>query len=222
MLNIAHRGYTRDWPGNTVEAIEAAISLGADAVEVDVQETRDGGFVLAHDPIIARQAIREIALGEVMGLDVGEGCRVPTLEEALDLCRGRVGVVLEFKEVRSLGRVIEVIHGSAGEGEVGIGSFDAELLMRVRDVAAGIRLGLIVDAPPENPDVVLATLGCEVMGVRFLHITRELVERAQGSGRKVFGWGVEDPKGVSTLLGLGVDGVVSDFPDVVKGILEGG
>ena len=44
MLNIAHRGYTRDWPGNTLEALEAAINLGVDAVEVDVQETRDGGL----------------------------------------------------------------------------------------------------------------------------------------------------------------------------------
>ena len=222
MLNIAHRGYMRDWPGNTLEAIEAAISLGADAVEVDVQETRDGGFVLAHDPIIGGRVIREVALGEVMGLDVGEGCRAPTLEEALDLCRRRVGVVLEFKEVRSLGRVIEVINESAGEGEVGICSFHAELLMSVRDVKTGIRLGLIVDAPPENPEVVLATLGCEVMGVRALHITRGLVERVQGSGRKVFGWGVEDAADVEAVLGLGVDGVVSDFPDVVKGILEVG
>ena len=212
----------RDWPGNTLEAIEAAISLGADAVEVDVQETRDGGFVLAHDPIIGGRVIREMTLGEVMGLDVGEGCRVPTLEEALDLCRGRIGVVLEFKEVRSVGGVIDIIRGSAEVGEIGICSFDAGLLMSVRDVKTGIRLGLIVDAPPENPEVVLATLGCEVMGVRFLHITRGLVERVRASGRKVFGWGVEDPKGVSRLLGLGVDGVVSDFPDVVKGILEGG
>ncbi len=222
MLNIAHRGYTRDWPGNTLEAIEAAIRLGVDAVEVDVQETRDGGFVLAHDSIIAGQAIQEIALGEVMGLGVGKGCRVPTLEEALDLCRERIGVVLEFKEVRSVGGVIDIIRGSAEVGEIGICSFDAELLMRVRDVKAGIRLGLIVDAPPENPDVVLATLGCEVMGVRVLHITRGLVERVQVSGRKVFGWGVEDAADVEALLELGVGGVVSDFPDVVKGILEGG
>ena len=222
MLNIAHRGYTRDWPGNTLEAIEAAINLGVDAVEVDVQETRDGGFVLAHDPIIGGRIIRELTLGEVMGVDVGEGCRAPTLEEALDLCRGRVGVVLEFKEVRSLGRIFESIRGSAMDGEVGICSFQPELLMRVRDVKAGIRLGLIVDAPPENPEVMLATLGCEVIGVRALHITRGLVDRVRVSGRMVFGWGVEDPKGVSTLSGLGVDGVVSDFPDVVKGILEGG
>ena len=203
MLNIAHRGYTRDWPGNTLEAIEAAIRLGVDAVEVDVQETRAGDFVLAHDPIIGGRVIWEMTLGEVMGLDAGDGCRMPTLEEALDLCRGRVGVVLEFKEVRSLGRVIEVINGSAGEGEVGICSFDAELLMKVRNVKAGIRLGLIVDAPPENPEVVLATLGCEVIGVRVLHITPWLVERVQASGRKVFGWGGGGPEGSKYVIGVG-------------------
>ncbi len=222
MLNIAHRGYTRDWPDNTLEAIEAAIRLGGDAVEVDVQETGDGKFVLAHDPIIDGRAIREIDLGEVMGLDVGGGCRAPMLEEALDLCRGEVGVVLELKEIGLLRRLLEILRGSGEEGKIGICSFDPGLLMRVKESGDGVRMGLIVDAPPENPEVVLATLGCEVIGVRALHITRRLIERVRLSGRMVFGWGVEDRVGVSELMGLGVDGVVSDFPDVVKGILEGG
>ena len=88
-----------------------------------------------------------------------------------------------------MGRVIEVINGSAGEGEVGICSFDAELLMRVRNVKAGIRLGLIVDAPPENPEVVLATLGCEVIGVRVLHITRGWWRECRRQGGRCLGGG---------------------------------
>ena len=68
-----------------------AIDLGVDAVEVDVQETVDGCFVLAHDPTIEGRAIRELTMPELMGLDVGQGCRVATLEEALDICRGRWG-----------------------------------------------------------------------------------------------------------------------------------
>ncbi len=221
MLNIAHRGYTRDWPDNTLEAIEAAIRLGVDAVEVDVQETANGEFVLAHDPIIDGRAIREIDLVEVMGLDVGGGCRAPMLEEALDLCRGEVGVVLELKEIGSLRRFLEIVRGYGAEGEIGICSFDPELLMRVKESGGGVRMGLIVDAPPENPEVGLATLGCEVIGVRAFHITRRLIERVRLSGRMVFGWGVEDQVGVSELMGLGVDGVVSDFPDVMKGFWRG-
>ena len=222
MLNIAHRGYTREWPGNTLEAIEAAMRLGVDAVEVDVQETGDGGFVLAHDDTIYGRRIDELTLSEVVGLDVGEGCRVGTLEEALDLCRGEVGVVLELKEVRSIGRFLEVVKQSGEEGRVGVGSFDAGLLRKVKEAESGLRMGLIVDAPPGEPVKVLGDLGCEVIGVRAPYITESLVADLQASGRMVFGWGMEDAAGMEALVGLGVDGLVSDFPEVVKEVLGRG
>lgn len=222
MLNIAHRGYTREWPGNTLEAIEAAVRLGVDAVEVDVQETGDGGFVLVHDTTIEGQPVRGMTVLELMNLDVGLGCRVATLEEALDICRGEVGVVLELKDVRSLGRFLEVVKGSGEEGRVGVCSFDAGILGRVRDAGSGLRMGLIVDAPPRGPEKVLVDLGCEVIGVRAPHITASLVADVHAAGGMVFGWGMEDVSGVDVILGSGVDGLVSDFPDVVKGLLGGG
>ena len=221
VLNIAHRGYTRDWPGNTLEAIEAAIRLGVDAVEVDVQETGDGGFVLAHDATVEGRAIQGLTMSELMGLDVGQGCRVATLEEALDVCRGEVGVVLEMKAVKSLGRFLEIVKGSGEEGRVGIGSFDAGLLRKVKELDPGLRMGLIVDAPPREPVKVLDDLGCEVIGVRAPHVTASLVAEVHASGRTVFGWGVEDEAGVDAVMGLGVDGLVSDFPNVVRGRVGG-
>ena len=217
MLNIAHRGYTREWPGNTLEAIEAEIMLGVDAVEVDVQETRDGCFVLAHDATIEGRAIGDMTLPELMGIDVGLGCRVPTLEEALDVCRGEVGVVLELKDVRSVRRFLEIVKGSGEEGRVGVCSFDPALLSKVKEMESGLRMGLIVDAPPRDTVRALDDLGCEVIGVRAPHITESLVERTHAAGRVVFGWGVEDVSGVDRLMGLGVDGVVSDIPDVMRG-----
>ena len=222
MFNIAHRGYTRDWPGNTLEAIEAAIRLGVDAVEIDIQETGDGGFVLAHEAAIQGQAIGGMSMPELMGLDVGQGCRVATLEEALDLCWGEVGVVIELKDVRSVERFLEIAEGSGEEGMVGACSFDAGILGRVRDMESGLRMGLIVDEPPRGPVKALEKLGCEVIGVRAPHVTESLVTDVHIGGRMVFGWGVEDVAGVDILLGLGVDGVVSDFPDVVKRVLGGG
>ena len=129
---------------------------------------------------------------ELMGLDVGQGCRVATLEEALDICRGE-------------------------EGRVGVCSFDPELLKKVSGAGSNLRMGLIVDAPPQGSVEVLGDLGCEVLGLRAPHITASLVADVQASGRMVFGWGVEDVSGVDRLMGLGVDGVVTDFPDVVRG-----
>ena len=191
--------------------------LGVDAVEVDVRETGDGCFVLAHDATIDGRTIGEITLPELMGVDVALGCRVPTLEEALDVCRGEVGVVLELKDVRSIGRFLEIVKGSGEEGRVGVCSFDPMLLGKVKEMESGVRMGLIVDAPPRDTVEVLEGLGCEVIGVRASHINAALVAEVQASGRMVFGWGVEDESGVDKLKGLGVDGVVSDFPDVVRG-----
>ncbi len=215
VLNIAHRGYTREWPGNTLEAIEAAIGLGVDAVEVDVRETADGCFILAHDATIEGRTIGDMTLPELMGIDVGLRCRVPTLEEALDVCRGEVGVVLELKDVKSIGWFLEIIKGSGEEGRVGVCSFYPALLRKVKE--SGLRMGLIVDALPREPVEVLEGLGCEVIGVRAPHITASLVTEVQASGKMVFGWGVEDDSGVDRLMGMGVDGLVSDFPDVVRG-----
>ena len=222
MLNIAHRGYTKDWPGNTLEAIEAAIRLGVDAVEVDIQETGDECFVLAHEAAIEGRAINALGMSELMGLDMGLGCRVATLEEALDICRGEAGVVLELKEVRSLGRFLEIVKESGEEGMVGVCSFDPGLLKKVKDVGSGLRMGLIVDAPPREPVRVLGELGCEVIGVRAPHITRQLVDEVHGSGRMVFGWGVGVATDVERLVGFEVDGLVSDFPDVVRGVVGEG
>ena len=192
------------------------MGLGVDAVEVDVRETVDGCFVLAHDATIEGRAIGEMTLPELMGIDVGLGCRAPTLEEALDVCRGEAGVVLELKDVRSIGRFLEIVKGSGEEGRVGVCSFDPVLLRKVKDKESGLRMGLIVDVPPREPVEVLEGLGCEVIGVRAPHITASLVGRIHAAGRMVFGWGVEDAADVGRLAGLGVDGLVSDIPDVVR------
>ena len=198
------------------------MGLGVDAVEVDVRETVDGCFVLAHDATIEGRAIGEITLPELMGIDVALGCRVPTLEEALDVCRGEVGVVLELKDVRSIGRFMEIVKGSGEEGRVGVCSLDPAVLSKVREMESGVRMGLIVDVPPRDTVEVLEGLGCEVIGVRAPHITASLVERIHAAGRMVFGWGVEDESRVDRLMRLGVDGVVTDFPDVVRGRVGGG
>ena len=54
--------------------------------------------------------------------------------------------------------------------------------------------------------------------MRAPHIAESLVDKIHASGRMVFGWGVEDGSGVDRLMGLGVDGLVSDIPDVVRGV----
>ena len=109
MRIIGHRG-TPSCPGhseNTLQSIRTALDGGADGVEVDVQATREGVLVLAHDPDLGRvlgtgartgPVVAETTLGELRALRLPEGARIPTLAEALDLVAARRGfVVTEVK-----------------------------------------------------------------------------------------------------------------------------
>ncbi len=107
---IAHRGAHQGIPENTLAAYEKAIELGCDFVEIDVRTTKDGKFVSVHNREIdgyvegASGMVSEMTLAELKALDIGAkhgdewiGTRIPTFEEILDLCKGRIGIYLDLK-----------------------------------------------------------------------------------------------------------------------------
>ncbi len=101
---ISHRGEHLSHPENTLPAIEAAIAIGCDWVEIDVRTTRDGRFVLMHDATVNRTtdgkgAVAELDINQIRLLDAGSGARVPTLDEALAVMRGKCGVYFDAKSI---------------------------------------------------------------------------------------------------------------------------
>lgn len=107
---IAHRGAHDGIPENTLAAYEKAIELGCDFVEVDIRTTKDGKFVSIHNREIdayvegASGSVSDMTLDELKALDIGakhgdewKGTRIPTFEEILDLCKGRIGIYLDLK-----------------------------------------------------------------------------------------------------------------------------
>ena len=102
VLRIGHRGAAGHAPENTLASIEKAIALGADLVELDVQRTRDGYLVIIHDKTVDRTtdgtgSVSRMTLATLRTLHAGDGQRVPTLEEALQVANGRVGLIPEIK-----------------------------------------------------------------------------------------------------------------------------
>ena len=108
---VAHRGVHIDIPENTLPAYQKAIDIGADFVEIDVRTTKDGKFVSVHDRTIdvyvtgVTGAIEDFTLAELQALDVGirlgsdwQGTSIPTFEEILDLCKGKIGIYLDLKD----------------------------------------------------------------------------------------------------------------------------
>ncbi len=159
---IAHRGSSVDRPENTLASTLRAIEAGATAVEVDVRTTRDGRLVLSHDATLDRTTdgtgkIGEATLAEIRRLDAGSWFdkrfaaeRVPTLDEVLVVCRGKIDVLLDLKETGDeyARRVTDVVkkHGDPGRTIVGVRSIEqAELFRRLLPQARQIGLIAIPD-----------------------------------------------------------------------------
>ena len=105
----AHRGGARKAPENTISALEYSIECGADFAEIDVQETKDGELILLHDDSLKRTAgvsknVWEMNLAQIRKLDAGtsfhkrfRGEKIPTLEEVLKFCKGKLDLNIEIK-----------------------------------------------------------------------------------------------------------------------------
>lgn len=213
-LIIAHRGFHRDFPENTLEAFLAAVKLGVAGVEFDVHETSDGGFVIHHDPEIGGCAISDMGLGEVDKLRIGGIYRIPTLQDALEVLGQGMVLMLELKKVRSLARFLAVLRTRVAPLWTFLVSFDEQVISELALMAPEFR-GTVIRMPGphgKGEDGVFLQASCE-------HVTPGQVEQARLSGRLVFAWDDGSMQGLQRALDYGIDIVMTDRPDVVLGLL---
>jgi glycerophosphoryl diester phosphodiesterase len=230
-LRIAHRGASGHCPENTRAALVRAIELRADMVEIDCQLTSDGAAVLLHDETLDRTTsgrgpVRLRTLREVKALDAGgwfspsyAGEEILTIEEAIEILRGRVSLNLELKGDDAPGRLELVCFGAVSRGafldDTVFSSFSAQRMRRLRELTAEARIAILLDAGDDwyaGIDFALA------LGAEALHPIRSLVDPdrvrdAHASGLDVRVWSVNDPDECRRLVDLGVDGIFTDFPD---------
>lgn len=229
-LAFAHRGGASDVPENTMPAFEHAVGLGYRYVETDVQVTADGVLVAFHDDDLRRTCGREGHISELPWSEVGTAmvdgrAPIPLLEDLLGAWPD-LRVNIDCKSDAAVDALVACLRRTAALHRVCIGAFSDRRLRRLRD-----RLG----------DEVCTTLGpLGVAALRFgrpraaaAHaaqvpvrqgpltvVDRAFVERAHALGMHVHVWTVDDPDEMHRLLDLGVDGVMTDRPGVLRGVLE--
>lgn len=226
---IAHRGGRALAPENTLTAFRNAIRLGADYIEIDVRTTKDGHLVLMHDRTVDRTtngvgAVRDLDFAAIRSLDAGSkfdpkyaGERIPTLDEALELCRGKINVYLDHKDA-PLPDVLAAIRRHRMEHRVVI--YNGVDALKQWKVAAPYlpvmpslpdefrREGGIADFRKELP--------AEVLDGNLVEWTAELVAQAHAAGAQVYvdNLGTNDnPEGFRKAIAMGVDGIQTDYPD---------
>jgi glycerophosphoryl diester phosphodiesterase len=233
-VKVAHRGASGHFPENTRLAFEKAIEADADMIELDCQQTRDGHIVVFHDERLRRTAgasgnVRSKSLEQLKQLDVGlwkkksfKGERVLTLEEVLALIVGRVGLCLDIKQFNGSQPGIEIkllftlSHYDYLDQTI-FSSFNYQCLERVREFAPEARIGLIVaKGIKEDPFAAAERLGAGSVHVQKEIVTRPFLEKAWDAGLDVHVWTVNNAHEIAKFAALGVQGVVSDYPEKLK------
>lgn len=230
-LVIAHRGASGELPENTLAAFELAVRQGADWIETDLHLTKDGAVVLSHDAELAALGtpgeIRERTLAELRSLDAGGGEPVPTLSEALERFAAEVAFNLELKrgeraEYEGIeAAVLDEVERRGLLDRMLFSSFYDPVLARLRGRSAVARIGLLLSTRyPRGAIERARALGAETLHPEAPLVNRELVDAAHAEGLAVLPFTVDDPAEMERLLELGVDGLFTNFPARMRGVLE--
>ena len=220
ILRIGHRGAAGHAPENTLASIQKAIALRCDLVEVDVRRTGDGHLVLLHDEGVDRMTngkgnVAEMTLEELRRLDAGGRQRIPTLEEALQTANGRVGLILELKAKGLAEEVCRIVGASGFTGRIIYASFLHDELRHIHQAERGASTMVLFKRLPQDPFAAATSLRATYVGLRFDKATKPLVKAFRKAGLVVFSYTVNEPSDIKRVRSLGVDGIISDFPDRV-------
>ncbi len=231
----AHRGASGVAPENTIASLQAALDSGAMMVELDVQATSDDALVVFHDDQLDRTTnghgfIRHCTLDDVQALDAGSWFgsqftneHVPLLADALELVRGRAYVNIEIKPLtaseesaKTIYSIVQTVMNSQMSDYVVFASFDHHALLYIKSVDPHLRtIALNVPNDERLPHEVVRGCHADGYGCSLEELSLERVEDCKTHHIPIGVYTVNSTAELEYALEMGVQGVVSNYPDVV-------
>jgi len=220
-LIIAHRGATSPARENTLEAFQKAIDLGADMIEFDVRRTKDGRYVIHHDPGLSGRRLNDMTLQDARDRARSAGFHLPELQEALDLTRGRIGLDIELKEEGYEREIVPLVAGALRGEDLIVSSFRAGSLAAVKQCRPGVRTGFIFNEAGALTWEILRGDTDWLIPVETLAAGR-LLERMRQAGKKIAVWTVNSENRMKRLLDDDrIDGIITDRTDAALAVRAG-
>ncbi|MEV0384100.1 glycerophosphodiester phosphodiesterase family protein [Nonomuraea sp. NPDC050643] len=245
-VNVAHRGASAYAPENTIAAFDLAGSLGADVFEIDVQETKDHELVLMHDTTLSRTTdveqvfpglspwnVGDLTLAQIRRLDAGswssgtyEGEGVPTLGETLrEMSGSGMGLLLEVKAPNLYpgieGRIAAELRRHSfwlTPGRLVVQSFDWGSMREFHRLLPDVPIGLL--GTPSTAELPALAKFADQINPPYGTLTSAYVRRVHALGMEVLTWTVDSPDTMRRLLGYGVDGIITNKPDILSDLLH--
>lgn len=240
VLVVAHRGFSGAAPENTLVAFQKAIELGSDMIELDVHLSKEGEVVVIHDSTLERTTqgqgkIIDHTLQELGQLDAGvkfspqfAGERIPTLKEVLDLAHGKIEVNIEIKSgflepytIHDLAdRTLEAVENAGMLPHVLFSSFNPVALERIWKKNPKAYVALLFSQPWNSLEEVTKGKSYSTLNLRDIHLTKEKIALLKRQNLRVNVYTVNSEEGMNQFISWGVDGIITNYPNLLIRILS--
>lgn len=240
---IGHRGFPSAAPENTLISFQRAIDLKVDMIEFDVSMTRDRVPIVIHDRTLERTTsgvgwVRKLRWKRMKNLDAGSwfssefiGEQIPMLDEVLLMTAGKVAFNIEIKMEAVTARVrkgveekvLEAIHHHGIQKQTVVSSFFPLAIRRIKRLDPNQSTALLLARRlKRDPRKVVERVKADAIHLPLLGLTRDTVELARSEGIPVRVFTVNEESAMKRLLGWGVNGLFTDFPDRLRKLVDRG
>jgi glycerophosphoryl diester phosphodiesterase len=240
VMRIAHRGASGAGmaPENTLAAIEKALEIGVDLVEIDIHLTADGHPVVIHDRTVDRTtdgsgAIDTLTLAEVRELDAGgwydkafKGQRIPTLEEALEAVGRRALLLIETKTEEAAERAVTVIRSRRLQTHTVMQSFQGQAVRAVNRLDRRIPTAFLMSGSEavlrRKTGVVkrVQKLGANALSLNYRAARSELVLQFLNRAMGFWVWTVDEEEEMREMIEMGVGGIITNYPERLNRVMQ--
>lgn len=223
MLTVGHRGLMGVEPENTLRSFRRADREGVDVIELDLHLSSDGALVVMHDAEVDRTTdgtgpVSGFTLDALRALDAGEGERVPVFEEVADAVRAPLQA--EIKDAAAARVLARAITDRDLHKRVTVISFHDDALRETRELLPDMPLVLVAGKSSPTAPERARDLGAVMVSLELCHLEAETVKRCHEAGIEVISWTVNTPEELEQARELGLDGVVTDRPEILAAVRE--
>jgi len=218
MKVIGHRGAAGLFAENTLSGFRGALGMGADVLECDVQQSRDGQLVLMHDRTVDRTtdghgAVADLTLAELSALHCAGGERIPTLDALLQAVGEQAELAIELKTDGIEAACLQAVRKAGLLRSTTFICFTLERLSKIKSLDDRARIGTLFMQTGAEQWRSAQELHAEVIDTHFESLTTELVAQAHASGQQLWIWTVNEASALQEMTARGPDGITTDYPD---------
>lgn len=219
----AHRGASAEYPENTLAAFRRAMELGVEGIELDVHLSADGVPVVIHDETVDRTtdgagAVAEMSVLELQGLNAGDGEKIPTLGQVLDVVGDSLHVDIEVKANMAGEEVLKELQGRNTRWL--ISSFDWDVLRYVRTQDADAVLWPLTIGATDQAIEVARELSAPALAIFHEALDDDTAARLKEQGLGFWVWTVNDPERARVYMEWGAIGICTDDPARIEQALR--